>query len=91
MTYNNLPKFKSHQTYTVDIGWDYLETWIKNQENVDLNPEFQRHLVWSDEKKIKYVEYILRGELVQEIFILIVLLGIPTSQHQLLSLMVNNA
>lgn len=61
MKFQELPRFPRYSTYTVDIGWDYLETWLNDIENVNLNPDFQRHLVWSEEKKISYVEYILKG------------------------------
>jgi hypothetical protein len=55
-------------SYTVDIGWDYLENWIANQQDprngasiLNLNPDFQREHVWTHQQQIAYVEYVLRG------------------------------
>jgi len=51
--------------YSVHVSWDYLETWLKDHEdmNVQLDPEFQRGHVWTEEQQIAYVEYRLRGGL----------------------------
>lgn len=65
MTYQELPHFERHSTYSVDIGWDYLIRWMTKDESglndFDLDPDFQRGLVWSEDKKRSYVEYILMG------------------------------
>lgn len=37
-----------------------IEGWIE-QDNLELDPDFQRGHVWTEEQQIKYVEYILRG------------------------------
>lgn len=62
-------KFKDVHTmprdfYKVDVGWNYLEKMIKEDEEdigLDLNPDFQRAHVWTEQQQIAYVEYILKG------------------------------
>jgi uncharacterized protein with ParB-like and HNH nuclease domain len=42
----------------------YVPDWIKAQQkelNLQLNPDFQRGHVWTEEQQIKYIEYLLRG------------------------------
>lgn len=50
--------------YSVDIGWGYLEQWLTHCKedcaDLQLDPEFQRHHVWDDAKRIRYVEFVLR-------------------------------
>ncbi len=60
--------FTACGSYTVDIGWDFLESWIENHQKqfdgepgLNLNPDFQREHVWTREQQIAYVEYVLRG------------------------------
>ena len=57
--------FISPGNYAVDVSWGYLEDWLSRQSDggtkVDLDPDFQRGHVWDDQKRIAYVEYILRG------------------------------
>lgn len=40
-----------------------MEAWLKEHEQygMDMNPEFQRGHVWSEDQQRKYIEYILRG------------------------------
>lgn len=52
--------------YEVDVGLKYLEEWLAQYgtiegETLEMNPDFQRAHVWDDAKRIKYVEYIMRG------------------------------
>ena len=46
--------------YKVDIFWDFLEEWLEKEE-VDMNPDFQRGYVWTQQQKEQYVEWILRN------------------------------
>jgi len=46
--------------YHVDVFWDFIENWIE-EENVDMNPDFQRDYVWNQKQKEQYVEWILRN------------------------------
>lgn len=64
MKFSEIPQFTRRAGYHVHIGWDYLERWIEREQrenNLDLNPEFQRGHVWNDKKRRNYVEFILRG------------------------------
>ncbi len=50
--------------YTVNIGWRYLEEWLKEYTKygeLDLDPDFQRGHVWREEQESAYVEFILQG------------------------------
>lgn len=55
-----------HVGYRVDVLWNYLEESLErfvNDNKLDLNPNFQRDYVWTEEQKIKYVEFILKNGL----------------------------
>ena len=63
MRFRNIKQFP-HCSYRVDIAWNYLETYIKDQEEtigLNLDPDFQRAHVWNRDQQVKYVEYILQG------------------------------
>jgi len=56
--------------YSFTQPWDGLEDWLnrmdeKNRaegwEGLDLDPDFQRGHVWTEDQKTLYIEYILRG------------------------------
>ena len=60
----DIPKFTSWGTYSVDIGWDFLEEQIDSyvkESNLQLEPDFQRGHVWTTEQQVKYVEFCLKG------------------------------
>jgi hypothetical protein len=65
MHFKDIKPFTRSSSYSVDIGWGFLEAWLENAEkdcaDLQLDPEFQRHHVWDDTKRSRYVEYILRG------------------------------
>jgi len=63
-TFDAIPKFTRHATYSVNVGWKFLPTWVKEHQddfNLDLDPDFQRGHVWTPEQQVRYVEFILRG------------------------------
>lgn len=68
--FQDIPQYIRGGAYEVDIPWDYLENmlerWGKDQE-VDLDPDFQRGHVWTPDKQTKYVEYVLRGGKAQRV------------------------
>lgn len=68
MLYRNIPQFTRSAAYRVNVSWDYLEDWLKqnqikegNMAVLDLDPDFQRGHVWSEEQQRRYVEFVLRG------------------------------
>lgn len=71
MEWDDIPTFSSWGKYTTDVSWHDLENTLQRYEkenDLDLNPDFQRGHVWSSEQQIKYVEYILkRGNLSRHI------------------------
>lgn len=63
MKFADIPKFKSLRCEKMNISFDYLDRWINDMLNdgLQLNPDFQRGHVWTEEQQVKYVEYLLRG------------------------------
>jgi hypothetical protein len=62
--FKDIPQFTRSANYEVNISWDYLEDWLNHLDEsygLELEPDFQRSHVWDDDKRIKYVEFILRG------------------------------
>lgn len=66
MRFKDIPKFTRAANYRITVSWRFLQDWIdKHIEdlNLDLNPDFQRNYVWTEEQKSRYVEYSLRSGL----------------------------
>jgi hypothetical protein len=64
MRFREIPQLTSVGSYQVNTPWAYLEETLaryNENRNLDLDPEFQRAHVWTEEKQAKYVEYILKG------------------------------
>lgn len=65
MDFKDIPRFTKSASYRIDVEWKYLEQWLQGMNERDgelnLDPDFQRAHVWTEEKQIKYVEYQLRG------------------------------
>ena len=64
LMYRDIPQMVHGANYAVDIGWEYLPCYYAHavvEYQLDVNPNFQRHYVWTPEQKVRYVEYILRG------------------------------
>jgi hypothetical protein len=64
--YDEIPRFPAAR-WEVDVFWRDLPQWLDRHvagefgPRLDLNPDFQRGHVWSDEQRTAYVEYVLRG------------------------------
>jgi hypothetical protein len=62
-SFDDIPRLpRAH--YTVDFDWHYLEEQLRHQQDelgLDLDPDFQRGHVWTEEQQVSYVEYILQG------------------------------
>ena len=59
----DIPKFIDGGDYSCDIPWDHLKEWIVRHEEypgVDMDPDFQRAHVWTRDKQIAFVEFIIR-------------------------------
>lgn len=63
--FQKIPPFTQAANYAIDVEWRYLETQIEHaKEGVtafELDPDFQRGHVWTNEQRSAYVEFILRG------------------------------
>lgn len=69
MKFRDIKQMTRMPSYRITVGWSYLETSLADWDNrsvpgflgLDLDPEFQRAHVWDDERRIKFVEYCLKG------------------------------
>jgi len=64
MKYSYIQKYTSKGHYQIDASLHYLEEWVTDgveNLNLQLNPDFQRGHVWTEEQQIAYVEHLLRG------------------------------
>jgi hypothetical protein len=68
MKYSQIPKMTQDGTYSVNVSWTHLEAQLADYNEsatgghgCNLDPEFQRAHVWTEEKQRRYVEFALRG------------------------------
>jgi len=65
ISYAEIPQFTSNGPYNVDVGWSHLEDTLQGFEEgsggLDLDPDFQRAHVWTEQQQRRYVAYALRG------------------------------
>jgi len=52
--------------YRINVDWNYLEGTIESYQNkclcpLNINPEFQRGHVWTEQQQIDYVEFKISG------------------------------
>lgn len=66
--FSDIKKFTRPAYYKVNMPWIYLEEWLERMSekntamaSLELNPDFQRGHVWTDEESIRYVEFKLSG------------------------------
>jgi len=62
--FRDIPKFTRSGSYEVDVSLAYLPQHMKTyveEYGLDMNPDFQRGHVWSEEQQIRFIEFILRG------------------------------
>jgi hypothetical protein len=69
MKYEDIPKFINPPNYFIHTDWKYIEETLdqyndrasNGSEGLDLNPDFQRGHVWTEDKRIKFIEFCLMG------------------------------
>lgn len=65
MNFKDIPQLTTAANYRVNQSWKYLEEALESYRsrylNLDLDPEFQRGHVWTEEQQIAYVEFKLKG------------------------------
>jgi len=61
--FKDIPRFET-PNYQVDVGWNYLgeqlEQW-KDGYGLELEPDFQRGHVWTQEQQIDFLEFRMMG------------------------------
>ncbi|MEG3878968.1 DUF262 domain-containing protein [Microcoleus sp. herbarium7] len=71
MEWDNIVRFSIWGKRTYTVSWNDLEerlTSFEKTNNLNLDPDFHRGHVWSQNQQIKYVEYVLkRGHLSRDI------------------------
>lgn len=64
MTFYEIPKFTRDSNYKVDSSLENavktIEKW-QIEDNLDINPDFQREHVWTEEQQIAWLEFFIRG------------------------------
>lgn len=65
LKYSDIPKFP-RSAYEVDVPWGYIEKHLKSilsdgPSGLNLDPDFQRAHVWTEEQQRAYIEYQLMG------------------------------
>jgi hypothetical protein len=68
MKFSDIEQLTPNSGYQVNQSWGSIKGTIKYYQSkkicpLDLNPEFQRGHVWTEEQQIAYVEFKLRGGL----------------------------
>lgn len=64
MHFSDIGQFIRSGSYEVDVSLDHLERTLKHWDDdygLELNPDFQRGHVWTEEQQVSYVEFLLRG------------------------------
>lgn len=66
MRFRDIPQLTSAGSYQVNMPLEYIPNRIKEWQEDDyyklqLNPDFQRGHVWTEEQQIAFIEYLLSG------------------------------
>lgn len=61
MNWKDIPGKYPQAHYEVDVSWRYVEGWLETEDHIDLDPDYQRAHVWTEEQQRLYVEYAMRG------------------------------
>lgn len=70
MKTTDIPKFFAAPNYSVQTNWGFLEHWLEElakdalhfkDGGLELDPDFQRGHVWTEDKQIAFVEFCLKG------------------------------
>lgn len=62
--YADIPQFTRDGNWQCDYRWDKgieaIQEWVA-QDNLQLNPDFQRLHVWTEAQQIAFIEFFMRG------------------------------
>lgn len=62
--FSDIPQFTRDGNYQCDVNISRIPRWIKEMEedmNLQLNPDFQRGHVWTEEQQIAWLEFFFKG------------------------------
>ena len=62
--FRDIPKFTRDGSWQADFNFEYLLQFIDEsikEYNLQLNPDFQRGHIWTEEQQIAWLEFFLRG------------------------------
>jgi len=62
--FKDIPQFTRDGNWQCDFDIEYLVKWINEQieeSGLQLNPDFQRGHVWTEQQQISYLEYFFKG------------------------------
>lgn len=62
--FKDIPQFTRDGNYQVDMDIRRIPEWIANEQRemgLQLNPDFQRGHVWTEEQQIAWLEFFLKG------------------------------
>ena len=75
MKFKDIKRLTPPGSYQVNVSIKYLKELIDEHSDperypspLDMNPDFQRGYVWTDYQQIKFIEYFLRGGIVNPIY-----------------------
>lgn len=60
----DIPQFTRDGQYRVNVSWRFMEDTLeqfREPDGLELDPDFQRGHVWTEEQQVRYVEFVLRG------------------------------
>ena len=64
MNFKDIPPFTRSASYAVDISFEHLPRSYARyvvEHGLNVNPDFQRKYVWTNDQKSRFIEYVLRG------------------------------
>lgn len=64
ITMADIPRYTSEGNYTVNMMIGHFMHWLDEEieeHGLQLNPDFQRGHVWTDEQQSRYIEHLLKG------------------------------
>ena len=60
----DIPMLAPIAAFACDVSWGFLLKFVaqqKDEEGLDIDPDFQRGHVWTAEQQVRFVEFMLRG------------------------------
>lgn len=62
MKFSDIPSFPRFH-YSVNVPWESVDKTLEDyaKDGLDMDPDFQRAHVWTEQQQASYIEYMLRG------------------------------